>query len=198
MSDEPSGVKISLLPAATGLSDNDVLAGVQGNRTKKFSLSSLKSFINAAITLAGLGGVPATRTINNKALSADITLSASDVGAVPTSRKINGKALSADITLDASDVGAAEEVQAGSITLSASWTGSASPYTQTVTVTGATVTASSKVDLQPTAAQIANLISAGVTGLVIENNNGTLTAYAVGAAPGASMTVQCTVTEVAA
>ena len=198
MSDEPSGVKISLLPAATGLSDNDVLAGVQGNRTKKFSLSSLKSFINAAITLAGLGGVPATRTINNKALSADITLSASDVGAVPTSRKINGKALSADITLDASDVGAAEEVQAGSITLSASWTGSASPYTQTVTVSGATVTASSKVDLQPTAAQIASLISAGVTGLVIENNNGTLTAYAVGAAPGASMTVQCTVTEVAA
>ena len=198
MSDEPSGVKISLLPAATSLSDNDVLAGVQGNRTKKFSLSALKSFINAAITLAGLGGVPATRTINNKPLSADITLSASDVGAVPTSRKINGKALSADITLDASDVGAAEEVQAGSITLSASWTGSASPYTQTVTVSGATVTASSKVDLQPTAAQIASLISAGVTGLVIENNNGTLTAYAVGAAPGAAMTVQCTVTEVAA
>ena len=89
-------------------------------------------------------------------------------------------------------------MQAGSITLSASWTGSASPYTQTVTVSGATVTASSKVDLQPTAAQIASLISAGVTGLVIENNNGTLTAYAVGAAPGASMTVQCTVTEVAA
>ena len=197
MADEPSGVKISLLPAATSLSDNDVLAGVQGNRTKKFSLSALKSFINAAITLAGLGGVPATRTINNKALSADITLSASDVGAVPTSRKINGKALSADISLTASDVGAAEEVQAGSITLSASWTGSASPYTQTVTVSGATVTASSKVDLQPTAAQLASLITAGVTGLVIENNNGTLTAYALGAAPSAAMTVQCTVTEVA-
>ena len=32
---------------------------------------------------------------------------ASEVGAVPTSRKVNGKALSADITLSASDVGAA-------------------------------------------------------------------------------------------
>lgn len=31
---------------------------------------------------------------------------ASEVGAVPTSRKVNGKALSADISLDASDVGA--------------------------------------------------------------------------------------------
>ncbi|MBO5918760.1 MAG: hypothetical protein J6Q14_08350 [Oscillospiraceae bacterium] len=83
----------------------------------------------------------------------------------------------------------------GSITMSGTWTGSASPYSQTVTVTGATVTANSKVDLQLTAAQIASLISDGVTGMVIENNNGTLTAYAVGAAPSAEMTVQCTVEE---
>lgn len=83
----------------------------------------------------------------------------------------------------------------GSIALSGTWTGAASPYSQTVTVTGTAVTASSKVDLQPTAAQIASLISDGVTGLVIENNAGTLTAYAVGAAPSAAMTVQCTVEE---
>lgn len=58
--------------------------------------------------------------VNNKALSTDITLdasdvnarpstwmpSASDVGAVPTSRKVNDKALSEDISLTASDVGA--------------------------------------------------------------------------------------------
>ena len=67
-----------------------------------------------------------------------------------------------------------------------------------MTVSGAAVTASSRVDLQPTAAQIAALISDGVTGLVIGNHNGTLTAYAVGAAPSAAMTIQCTVTEVAA
>lgn len=51
--------------------------------------------------------VPTSRTINNKALSSNITLSASDVSAVPTTRKINNKALSANITLSASDVGAA-------------------------------------------------------------------------------------------
>ena len=34
-------------------------------------------------------------------------LTAADVGAVPTNRTVNGKALSANITLNASDVGAA-------------------------------------------------------------------------------------------
>lgn len=82
----------------------------------------------------------------------------------------------------------------GSISLSSSWSGP-DPYSQTVTVTGATVTADSKVDIQLTAAQIASLISAGVTGMLIENNAGTLTAWAVGASPSA-MTVQVTVTEV--
>ena len=36
----------------------------------------------------------------------DVNLTASDIGAVPTSRTVNGKALSANITLAASDVGA--------------------------------------------------------------------------------------------
>ena len=112
---------------------------------------------------------------------------------VPLTRTINGKGLSSDITLDASDVGAAEPTQVGSISLSSSWSGSG-PYSQTVTVTGAMVTANSKVDVQLTAAQIASLIATGVTGLVIENNAGTLTAWAVGASPPA-MTVQCTVEE---
>lgn len=39
-----------------------------------------------ALSVTDIGGVPATRTINNKALSSNITLGASDVGAVP----ING------------------------------------------------------------------------------------------------------------
>ena len=38
---------------------------------------------------------------------------ASDVGAVPTSRKVNNKALSSDITLSASDVGAVPLADAG-------------------------------------------------------------------------------------
>jgi hypothetical protein len=50
--------------------------------------------------------VPVSRTVNSKALSANITLSASDVGAVPTARTINGKTLSSNVTLDSEDVGA--------------------------------------------------------------------------------------------
>jgi len=48
--------------------------------------------------------VDKTTTINNKPLSSNISLDASDVGAVPTSRMVNGKALSGNITLSAVDV----------------------------------------------------------------------------------------------
>lgn len=83
------------------------------------------------------------------------------------------------------------------VAISATWSGSG-PYTQTVTVSGATVTANSKVDLQPNADQIAQLIEDGVQALYIANNNGTLTAYAIGAETSSAMTIQCTVTEVLA
>ena len=62
--------------------------------------------VSGDYTAEMVGAVPTTRKINNKALSADVTLAAGDVGAVPTSRKVNGKALSADVSLTASDVGA--------------------------------------------------------------------------------------------
>ncbi|QQE95069.1 phage tail protein [Providencia rettgeri] len=79
------------------------------------------------------GRVPSTRKVNNKPLSADISLTAGDVGSytkaetdtkvadakkagtdantnangrVPNTRKVNNKPLSADITLSAGDVGA--------------------------------------------------------------------------------------------
>lgn len=61
------------------------------------------------------------------------TPSAADVGAVPTSRTVNGKALSANITLNASDVGAAPAIVLRTATLTTSgW----SSNSQTVTVTG--------------------------------------------------------------
>lgn len=84
-----------------------------------------------------------------------------------------------------------------SVSLPLSWVDSGSGYhSEAVTVTGATITGSSKVDLQPGAAAIQQMISDGVLALYIENNNGTLTAYAVGAAPTAALALQCTVTEV--
>ena len=84
-------------------------------------------------TLAGVvdGKVPKTTTVNNKALSTDITLVSSDIGydntvsgltatnvkaaideldtaldgKVPNTRTVNSKALSSNITLTASDIG---------------------------------------------------------------------------------------------
>lgn len=85
----------------------------------------------------------------------------------------------------------------GTVTLPLSWnTVSSGIYTDTPTLTGATVTSNSKIDLQATAAQINQLKNLGVAAIYIENNNGTLTAYSVGAAPNSALTLQCTVTEV--
>lgn len=84
-----------------------------------------------------------------------------------------------------------------SVTLSGTWSGSG-PYTQTVTVSGATITANTKVDVQPNATLLAAMVNAGCTALFIQNNNGTLTAYAIGAAPNSSSTaVQVTCYETA-
>lgn len=80
------------------------------------------------------------------------------------------------------------------VSLPLSWVDSGNGYyTVTPTVSGATITARSKVNLQPTAAQSIQLQSDGVTSLYVENNAGTLTAYAVGNAPSVALTMQCTV-----
>ena len=77
----------------------------------------------------------------------------------------------------------------------ASWTGSG-PYTQTVTITGITV--NSKVDIQMDATALGVLIDSGTSAIWIENNNGTLTAKALGEKPNANLYVQVTITEVSA
>ena len=83
-----------------------------------------------------------------------------------------------------------------SVTLSTNWTGDASPYTQTVTISG--TTANSKVDLQPDATVIQQMTDDGTVALYITNVDGTLTANAVGEKPTAELTIQATVTEVSA
>lgn len=81
------------------------------------------------------------------------------------------------------------------VTLTASkWTGSASPYSQVVTVNS--VTTNSKVDLQPTAAQIVDLQNADIA-LMAENNGGTVTFYSFGGKPSSNMAMQVLLTEVA-
>lgn len=74
----------------------------------------------------------------------------------------------------------------------ADWTGDASPYSQTVTVDG--ITAMSKIDLQPTPEQLLELQESAVT-LMIVNNNGTATAYAIGFKPTKDYTMKILITE---
>ena len=75
----------------------------------------------------------------------------------------------------------------------ASWTGSASPYSQVVTVSG--VNDMSKVDLQPTQAQLVELQANGIA-LMAVNNNNVVTVYAFNKKPASDMTMQATVMDV--
>lgn len=108
---------------------------------------------------------------------------------------MNDRAATANAVKTAYDAAVNAAQKPGSVTLSLSWSGSG-PYTQTVTVSGATVTSNSLISLQPDATQLASLIADGVEALTVENNDGTLTAYALGAAPTSALTLACTVTEV--
>lgn len=74
------------------------------------------------------------------------------------------------------------------------WEGSANPWSQVVTVNGVSV--NSKVDLQPTAQQIVALSDAEIS-LMISNESGTVTAWAIGNKPTVDYTMQVLITEVA-
>jgi hypothetical protein len=105
-------------------------------------------------TAAEVGAVPTTRTVNSKALSANVTLTASDVSAVPTTRTVNSKALSSNITLNTGDVG----VSSTTVSLTTSgW----SSNSRTVTVSG--VTASNNVIVTPASGtHYDNYVAAGI------------------------------------
>lgn len=83
---------------------------------------------------------------------------ASEVGAVPTSRTVNGKALSSNITLSASDVGAQTAITSQSVSISvANWNATT---TCTKSVTG--VTSSNNVIVTPDPSSISDWASSGV------------------------------------
>ena len=77
--------------------------------------------------------------------------------------------------------------------LAASW----SSLAQTLNISSSyTVTSNTKVDMQIDGTAYTALESADCKGLYIENNNGTLTAQAIGSAPSTDITVQLTIMEV--
>lgn len=76
---------------------------------------------------------------------------------------------------------------------SSNWSGDAAPYSQVVDI--ATVTSSTKIDLQPTASQIVALQNADIA-LMAENNNGVVTVYSFGGKLADNMSIQAILTEV--
>lgn len=92
------------------------------------------------------------------------------------------------------DIGGKVLDKVATLTLPASWSGNG-PYTQTVTVAGYELTANTKVDLMCNEAAINTMTASGTNIIYVQNNNGTLTAYAIGAKPTASITVQAVLSE---
>jgi hypothetical protein len=83
----------------------------------------------------------------------------------------------------------------GNVTLLANkWVGTASPYSQVVTVEG--VTENSQVDLTPNVGQL-SIFHHKDLAFVTENEGGVVTVYAIGEKPENDYTIQVTITEVA-
>jgi hypothetical protein len=68
-------------------------------------------------------------------------------------------------------------------------------YSQVVTVNNATITAHSRVDLQPTLTDLTEFYNLGVA-LTTANDNGIVTVYSVGVKPEKTYTIPATVTEI--
>jgi hypothetical protein len=77
--------------------------------------------------------------------------------------------------------------------LAANWMGTASPYSQVVTIEG--VTEFSQVDLTPSIEQLVIFYEKDL-GFVTENDDGVVTVYALGQKPENDYTIQVTITEV--
>lgn len=84
--------------------------GIEPDNSRNVVLQAVR-YVSQSLTdaqknqaLANIGAAPTSLTINNKALSSNITLTATDVNAVPNSCTINGVVLTANPTLE--DIGA--------------------------------------------------------------------------------------------
>lgn len=93
MDEEISGIKISEFPDAPSISNSDVVTGLHDNDNANFTFARIMAWLRAAVADFF---VPNSRKVNNKALSADISLTASDVGArgadwMPTAAQVGAR-----------------------------------------------------------------------------------------------------------
>ena len=89
-----------------------------------------------------------------------------------------------------------DAVKTGTLVIPSAWVENSGVFTQTLSTSPPGVTAYSKIDLQPGSTMLSQLIADGVTALWVQNSNGTLTVYALGAAPRVAISVQYTRTEI--
>lgn len=87
------------------------------------------------------------------------------------------------------------EGTAGTVTLGNGWSTS-TPHSVNVTVSGYTLTANTMVTMLPNHGVMAQMKEDGVQTIYIVNDNGTLTAYAIGNAPTVALTAPVLFTEV--
>lgn len=119
------------------------------------------------------------------------TPTASDVGAVPTSRTVNGKALSSNITLTADDVNAASPPSSTTITLTTSgW----SSNTQTVTVSG--VSADETAQLIMPVPALASQTAYYEAGILVTGQAANSLTFTCSTVPSSNLTVYVVMQEV--
>lgn len=84
----------------------------------------------------------------------------------------------------------------GSVSLGTEWTETeegSGIFTQSVGVPGVTISGRSMINLQPDAETLKAMLNDWVYAINISNDGGSLTAYAIGAAPSSALTIQCTI-----
>ena len=133
------------------------------------------------VTAAQVGAVPTARTVNNKALSGNITLTAADVGASASNH-----------THTAAQVGAAVPSRSVSATLSTSWSGSG-PYTQSVTVSGLTANTNGSIGLAASATAAQREAAREAMLAVTAQGTNSITVTADGDKPTVSLPVVVTI-----
>lgn len=187
------------ISAAVADTDYQTPLPSQTGQSGKFLTTDGTSLSWAAGGGGGSGTIEATTNIlkgdgNGNAIAAtEASVSSLSIDNTPTSGSTN--LVTSGGVYAAIQGGGGSAVYTDSVTLSAVWSGSG-PYTQTITLANYTVTSNTKIDIQPDSTAIAQLITDGVKALYIANNSGTLTAYAIGAAPSTSLTMQVTCVEV--